>query len=97
MLVERPIGNDGTPSRRITLKRTSGEVIPITVGYQPDHDGAIQQIADRIRSLLGHEVDTSHANTVKGLMADGRILDAIRILREEEGLSLAEAKRTVRS
>ena len=41
VLVERPIGDDGTPSRRIVLKTVAGEDIPVTVGYRPDADGAL--------------------------------------------------------
>ena len=59
--VERPLGDDGTPSRRIILKTTGGPVIPLTVGYQPDPDGAVLQIADRIRTLLGLNSDAAHS------------------------------------
>ena len=93
--VERPIGDDGTPSRRITLRTTAGEEIPITVGYRPDADGTVLQIASRIRGLLGHDADATHMQNVRALIAGGRIIDAIRVLREEEGLSLLEAKRRV--
>ena len=95
VLVERPIGDDGTPSRRITLRTTAGEEIPITVGYRPDADGTVLQIASRIRGLLGHDADATHMQNVRALIAGGRIIDAIRVLREEEGLSLVEAKRRV--
>jgi hypothetical protein len=95
VLVERPIGDEGTPSRRITLKTTSGEEVPITVGYRPDADGAVLQIAARIRALLGHDADAAHMLNVKALIAAGRTIDAIRVLREEEGLSLVDAKRRV--
>ena len=82
VLVERPLGDDGTPSRRITLKTKNGESIPITVGYRPDADGAVLQIA-------------THLQNVKALIAAGRTIDAIRVVREEEGLSLVDAKRRV--
>lgn len=95
VIVERPIGDDGTPSRRITLKTKDGEVIPLTIGYRPDADGAVVQTASRIRGLLGHEADATHMHNVKALVADGRVIDAIRVLREEEGLSLLDAKRRV--
>jgi hypothetical protein len=95
VLVERPIGDDGTPSRRITLKTTSGEEIPITVGYRPDGDGMVLQIASRIRLVLGHDAGATHLHNVRALMAAGRTIDAIRVLREEEGLSLVEAKRRI--
>jgi hypothetical protein len=95
VLVERPMGDEGTPSRRILLKTTSGEAIPMTVGYRPDADGAVLRIASRIRGLLGHDGDATHLQNVKALIAAGRVIDAIRVLREEEGLSLLDAKRRV--
>jgi len=95
VLVERPIGDDGTPSRRIVLKTVAGEDIPVTVGYRPDADGAVLHIASRIRELLGHDSDATHLPNVRALIAAGKTIDAIRVLREEEGLSLVEAKRRV--
>jgi hypothetical protein len=95
VLVERPIGDDGTPSRRIVLKTMTGEEIPVTVGYRPDADGAVLHIANRIRVLLGHDSDATHMLNVRALIAAGKTIDAIRLLREEEGLSLTDAKRRI--
>jgi hypothetical protein len=95
VLVERPIGDDGTPSRRIVLKTVSGEDLPVTVGYRPDGDGSVLHIASRIRALLGHDSDETHLHNVRALIAAGKTIDAIRVLREEEGLSLVDAKRRV--
>jgi hypothetical protein len=95
VLVERPIGDDGTPSRRIVMKTSTGEDIPMTVGYRPDADGALLHIASRIRALLGHGTGAMHLDNVRALIAAGKIIDAIRILREEEGLSLLDAKRRI--
>jgi hypothetical protein len=93
--VERPIGDDGTPSRRIVLKTKEAQDIPITVGYRPDADGATLEIVSRIRELLGHDTDAMHVNAVRALIGAGKTIDAMRVLRESEGLSLAEAKRRV--
>ena len=95
VLVERPIGDEGTPSRRIVLKTVAGEDIPVTVGYRPDADGAVVHIASRIRALLGHDSDATHLHNVRALLAAGKTIDAIRVLREEEGLSLVDAKRRI--
>jgi hypothetical protein len=95
VLVERPIGDDGTPSRRITLKTNDGAIIPITVGYRPDADGAIMQIAGRIRAMLGHDAAQTHYGHIEALVAEGKVVEAIRVLREEERLSLVEAKQRV--
>ena len=93
VLVERPIGDEGTPSRRVTLRTTGGDEIPMTVGYRTDADDAIVRIAARIRLVLGHEANTTHIDAVKSLIAVGRLVEAIKLLREREGLTLAEAKR----
>ena len=95
VMVERPIGDDGTPSRRIVLRTTDGAVIPITVGYRPDADGAVLQIANRLRTLLGHSAEETHIQNLKALIDAGSTIDAIRLLRQEEGLSLSEAKQRV--
>ena len=95
VIVERPIGDDGTPSRRIVLRTIAGEDIPMTVGYRPDADGAVLHIASRIRALLGHDSGATHMHNVQALIAAGKTIDAIRILREEEGLSLLDAKRRI--
>src|SRR5688572_21649804 len=95
VLVERPMGDEGTPSRRIVLKTSAGKDIPMTVGYRPDADGAVLHIASRIRALLGHGTGAIHLDNVRALVAAGKIIDAIRILREEEGLGLLDAKRRI--
>ena len=95
VLVERPMGDEGTPSRRIVLKTIAGEDIPMTVGYRPDADGAVLHIASRIRALLGHGSGATHLDNVRALIAAGKTIDAIRIVREEEGLSLVDAKRRI--
>jgi len=93
--VERPIGDDGTPSRRIVLRTTEGAGIPLTAGYQPDPDRTVLDIASRIRVLLGLEPEVTQSPSVDGLVASGQIIEAIRVLREEEGLSLTDAKQRV--
>jgi len=95
VLVETPLGDDGTPSRRISLRTKDGAGIPITVGYRPDPDRAVLQLANRIRTLLGHGADETGAADVRALVGAGRTIDAIRVLRQEEGLSLVEAKERV--
>ena len=95
VLIETPMGDDGTPSRRISLRTKDGVGIPITVGYRPDPDRTVLQIATRIRTLLGHDSEETGTTDAKALVGAGRIIDAIRVLRQEEGLSLVEAKKRV--
>ncbi|HVQ14379.1 MAG TPA: hypothetical protein VMS40_12345 [Vicinamibacterales bacterium] len=93
--VERPIGDTGTPSRRITLKTKDGSLVPLTVGYRPDADDAIVKIADRIRALLGHDVEATARQDLEDLIAAGKTIEAIKVLRETQGLSLTDAKQRV--
>jgi hypothetical protein len=95
VMVERPLGDTGTPSRRVVLKTRDGAMVPLTVGYQPDGDDAILKIADRIRALVGHDVAATSRHDLEALIAGGRTIEAIRVLREREGLSLTDAKQRV--
>jgi hypothetical protein len=93
--VERPLGDTGTPSRRVVLKTRDGAVVPLTVGYRPDSDDAILKTAERIRALLGHDAAVTARQDVDDLIAAGKTIEAIRVLREREGLSLGDAKQRV--
>ena len=101
VMVERPLGDEGTPSRRINLRTVDGAGIPVTVGYQTDSDGAILRIADQIRALLGHKAEDGHSSDqrhltdVSTLVAAGKMIEAIKVLREAEGISLTDAKQRV--
>jgi hypothetical protein len=95
VMVERPIGDDGTPSRRINLRMADGAGVPLTVGYRPDSDGAIVRTADRIRALLGHQAEETRSADISTLIAAGKTIEAIKVLRETEGLSLTDAKQRV--
>ena len=101
VVVERPLGDEGTPSRRINLRTVDGTGIPLTVGYQTDSDGAILRTADQIRALLGHKAEETHSSDqrhladVSTLVASGKMIEAIKVLREAEGISLTDAKQRV--
>ncbi len=92
---ERPLGDDGTPSRRVIFRTTDGAEIPLTVGYQPDPNGEVLKIAERIRVVLGHSSEQAPMREVERLVSSGKKLEAIRVLREEQDLSLTEAKQRV--
>ena len=77
------------------VKPIAGADIPMSVGSRPDADGAVLHVASRIRVLLGHDSGATHMHNVQALIAAGKTIDAIRILREEEGLSLLDAKRRI--
>ena len=89
--IERPIGDTGVPSRRIVLHLRDGSMIPVTVGYRPDVGDEITAAAESLRKMLGHDRPSTD-ESVRALLASGRKVDAIKILVEDEKLSLLEAK-----
>lgn len=89
--IERPIGDTGVPSRRIVLHLHDGSMIPVTVGYRADVGDQISSAADTLRRILGHN-QPSTDDSVRELLASGRKVDAIKILVEDEKLSLSDAK-----
>ena len=92
--VDVPIGDQGIPSRRVVLHLADGTLLPVTVGYKPDVDGAISRTAETLRVTLGHRPPTME-DSVRWLISQGRTIDAVTLLREKEGVSLTEAKRRV--
>jgi hypothetical protein len=88
---ERPIGDHSVPSRRVCLHLADGSVLPVTVGYRPDGDEQILRAAALLRQVLGQSQPTP-AESAHFLAQQGRKVDAVKILVEQEGLSLAEAK-----
>ena len=90
--IEVPIGDDGVPSRRVVLHMHDGSMIPVTVGYRPDGDNRIVDAAEALRALLGHQAKPSAVEVVRALLASGRKIDAVKVLVEQEQLSLSEAK-----
>jgi hypothetical protein len=89
--VERPIGDSGVPSRRIVLHLAGESLLPVTVGYRPDNGDQIVKAADLLRSVLGQPAPGAE-ESARVLVQQGRTVDAIKLLVEEEGLSLADAK-----
>jgi hypothetical protein len=92
--VDVPIGDDGVPSRRIVFHLSNGNLLPVTVGYRPDTDNTIANAAEAIRTVLG-QAPSNITDSLRALIAKGQTISAIKLLREHEGISLAEAKRRV--
>jgi hypothetical protein len=93
VVVERPLGDNGVPSRRIVIRTHRGDTVPLTAGYRPDGDERMLRASERIRGIVG--LDASPEDIVRTLVQSGRTMDAIRWLREHDGLSLTEAKQRV--
>lgn len=98
-----PIGDEGTPSRRVVLKLKDGSELPLTVGFAVDPQDAQLLLAQRLRALL---IDQGRANragaaaddiddNLRALVHAGRDMDAIRLLRETRRLDLLAAKQRI--
>jgi len=92
---ERPIGDSGVPSRRVCLHLADGSLLPVTVGYRTDADQKITKAAEALRTALGQDAVPSPAESARVMIEQGRTVEAIKILVEREGLSLADAKHRV--
>ncbi len=91
----RPLGDDGTPSRRVVLLLKEQE-LPLSIGYAPDPDGACLLLADTIRQFIGEApLKEDVMVRVREAVNRGAVIVAIRLLREEKQLSLTEAKQRV--
>jgi hypothetical protein len=92
VLAEVPIGDDGIPSRRPCLLLADGRTLAMAIAYVPDHGDACVSLVERVRAVLAAG-GAAPVDEVVALAGSGRRLDAVRILREREGLSLTEARR----
>ena len=93
VLLQTQIGNSqGKPSRRVVLQTHEGE-LPLTITYDASDEN--ETIAQRIRELLKQSPETLVSDSVEALVRQGRTIDAVRLLRTEDSLSLTEAKARV--
>lgn len=93
VILQSSIGNrKHAPKHRVTLLTEDGE-LPVSIAYE--HHEINQKIAERIRSRLGLAPDDLMIDSIKSLVERGFDLEAIRLLREKQGLSLTEAKNQI--
>jgi ribosomal protein L7/L12 len=67
--------------------------IPISIAYE--HSDKNEVIAERMRVFLNMSSKTLIVDSIKASIANGKDIDAIRLLREKSGISLNEAKAIV--
>ncbi len=90
VVAQRPIGDDGTPNRRVALI-TQGKAIPLSLGYDPDSNDACLRLAEQIREFIGQPSQLDWQTAVRVAISQGQI-EAVRLLQKEKQFSLAEAK-----
>jgi hypothetical protein len=88
-------GNDSDDSDgiscRLSLVTASG-VVPMTVCYEPDlsrHNAMRDMLLD---TLFGDSPRPAPVDPILDLVAEGHIVDAIKVLRQRDGLSLTAAR-----
>lgn len=83
------MGNDRYyPLHRTVLITSEGE-LPVTLAYE--HDDMNEVLAKRIRSFLYMPANKLVEKSAETLVASGRDIDAIRLLREKGDISLTDA------
>ncbi len=93
---ESPVGDEGIPSRRIVLVLKDGKPLPLTLCYACDGDDVQLKLAERLRVFLGQApAADALLGEVRAAIGAGRIIEAVRLLRQAEGLSLTEARQRI--
>ena len=91
--LESTSGAEGGGSYRVALRTSSGTV-PLTETYS-GHADDWGPTADRIREIIGLGGERPAGGDTAALLEQDRTIDAVRQLRETEGLDLAQAKARV--
>ena len=90
-----PIGDDRTaPMRRIAVHTRTGE-IPITVTYTAELYQEQLKLAGRISEFIGKPSGDRLMDTVRDSVRQGKLTEAVRLLRQERNMSLDDAKKLV--
>ncbi len=93
---ESPLGDEGIPSRRILIVKQDGGILPLTLCFSVDAEGRQLKLAKQLRVFIGQSPSADPiVFEVQAAVDAGRIFEAVRLLREREGLSLTAAKKRV--
>lgn len=74
---------------RVVLK-TDKEDLPLTISYIGNH--GCRKVTDKLHSLLEFESMDLVMDSVFEMVSKGKKIEAIKLLRNEKGISLTEAK-----
>lgn len=85
--------NEGGGTYRVALRTRDGTV-PLTETYSRDAE-YWRPLVERLRDIVGLSGDRATDADAQSLLEQGRIVNAVRQLRETEGLSVTEAKARV--
>lgn len=93
VVLQNNSGNESTSNVRVALI-TNTEQIPLTTAYLGNDDLCII-IAKKVRDAIKHPGRDLVMDGVKEMVNNAHEIEAIKLLRTEKGLSLAEAKKEV--
>ena len=81
----------GATFYRLSLSTSEGDV-PFSVSYEADADRFEQMRSVLVNAIFGQASAPPLQDPVRALVAAGRSIDAISLLRQREGIGLTEAK-----
>jgi hypothetical protein len=89
-----PVSSDHVIPCRLRLI-TANSTVPLSAAYEPDLERYEAMREEILVSVFGKGAKPAAYDPVHTLVKEGRLIDAIRILREREGLDLTTAKARV--
>jgi hypothetical protein len=103
VVIQNPIGavtrtpplGPGVRSRRICVITDGREEIPLGISYVPDPDSRLLELAGEIRTFLGMHAADVIDESVRAAALAGDTIGAVRLLRQERGLSLSDAEERI--
>lgn len=95
IIIGSPVGDEGLPSRRIELIMKQ-ETLPITTSYKSYKDEFILTLTSELKELVGLRLHATPEERAKELQELGRIVEAVKVLTKESGMSVTEAKQYLR-
>jgi len=73
--------------------KTNSEDLPLTISYIGNH--GCRKVTDKLHSLFEFESRDLVMDCVLEMVSKGKKIEAIKLLRNEKGISLTEAKNIV--
>ncbi|NIP37649.1 MAG: hypothetical protein GWO07_01135 [Candidatus Dadabacteria bacterium] len=86
-------GDDSSPDYRVVMKTDTGD-IPITIAYTGNKELCYQTIK-RISEILTLQSTDLVMRSAGKMVREGRHIDSVKLLTNEKGVSLTEAKNIV--
>ena len=86
--------DERVPSCRLSLV-TASAIVPLTASYQPNQERFNVMRNTVLEVALGNRPRPTIVDPVRVLVKEGRIIDAVKILRVREGLDLTTASTRV--